>query len=152
MARAAKTTGQDILKDAGRKIAGRLLDWRCPCCERRIDLSACKRRQLQMDHWVPCAAGGHELIEGNLVVLCGQCNATKQDRVDHLAVDGWIVKALNKARGKGRELTPKGATRAAKNAHARITAARDALTSKLVEVGVWDAETVENNRAALAAM
>lgn len=147
MARAAKTTGSDILKDAGRKIAGRLLDWRCPCCQRKINLSACKKSQLQMDHWHPCAAGGAELIEANLVVLCGQCNATKQARVDHLGATGWIAAALRKARPK---LTETGAGRAASYAFARLEVARESLTTQLVAVGVWDAETVEANRAALA--
>lgn len=131
MARSTKTTGSDLLVDEGRIIAGQLVGWRCPCCNKRIDRSACKRTQIQMDHWRPCALGGDAVVEGNLIPLCGMCNAVKNDRVDHL---GWIADAITAATGAKTTL---GGQRKAPRVLARLLETRDALTAALKEAGIW---------------
>lgn len=83
--RPAGSTGDALLGRRGRAIASILSGRRCPVCGRRYGSG--KRREMQIDHLVPCAEGGDEDRRNNLVPLCGQCNASKGKR----EVVSWLI-------------------------------------------------------------
>lgn len=85
-------TGDNLASRTERQDAGRLVGWRCPVCDRRINMTGCKVSQLQMDHLHASANGGSD-APGNLIPMCGQCNATKNA---HETVDG-LARAIVKA-------------------------------------------------------
>ncbi len=84
------TTGDALLSREGRLLAGLLVGWRCPCCDVRMNSGDCKKTGLQIDHVVPFAVGGN-VIAGNLVPLCGACNASKSDSTDLI---DWLERRL----------------------------------------------------------
>lgn len=97
-------TGANLASRPERLAMGRLVGWACPVCSRRINSSGCSKRGLQVDHLHAHALGGSD-EPGNLIPLCGQCNAAKRD---HELTEGLAyavraatrLKTLNGARDR----------------------------------------------------
>ena len=129
--RSYTTTGTELLVDEGRVLAGQLVGWHCPCCGRRMHRGAASPDQLQIDHWFPCAAGGADMVIGNLIPLCAACNAVKKDEIDHIK---WIKRALANVRGNK---TTRGMGALAPAVLAHLIEVREELTNLLKSKGIW---------------
>lgn len=139
MARDWTTTGEDLLSDAGRRVAWHLAEGRCPVCDRRFYVGCADRKtNLTMDHVVAHANGGG--CEGNLIPLCGSCNSSKR----HTPLDEWLPARLLKI---GRARSARGAARATTNALARLEQLRADLTTALIAEGIWAAAAAAKEAA-----
>jgi 5-methylcytosine-specific restriction endonuclease McrA len=100
--RPSNSTGTALLSDRGRAVAAIFVGRRCPCCLKRFGRG--KRHEMQIDHLIPCAQGGHDL-DANLIPLCGRCNASKRDRdiITWLATWGARVGRTTAKTRPGRE-------------------------------------------------
>lgn len=129
MARTSDTTGDALLSRPGRLIAGKLVGWRCPVCARKINSGGCKKTGLQMDHLHPCSQGGG--AQGNLIVLCGSCNASKKDSTDLVE---WLTARLKTVSGAK---TTRGSRKLAPVVADQLTTLRDQITDALTKEGIW---------------
>jgi 5-methylcytosine-specific restriction endonuclease McrA len=127
--RKSDTTGDALLSRPGRLIAGMLVGWTCPVCQRRMNSGASKRTGLQMDHLHPCSQGGGAV--GNLIPLCGSCNASKRDATDLV---GWLTTRLASVAGAK---TTRGSKVLAPIVADQLTTLRDRLTATLTAEGIW---------------
>jgi 5-methylcytosine-specific restriction endonuclease McrA len=127
--RSNETTGDALLSRKGRMIAHSLVAGRCPICGRKISVQcADRRKRLEIDHYVAHAAGGSR--HGNLIAMCGSCNASKGAS----AISEWLPGRLLRLNLAS---TLRGARRSTTLRLRKLEALRDELTAALIAAGIW---------------
>lgn len=90
-------TGSNLATDPERLELGRLVDWRCPCCNARMSSNGAEDHGLTVDHVLAHIRGGSDL-PGNLIPLCASCNSSKRDEL----LEEWLPKRMCAIHGKKR--------------------------------------------------
>jgi hypothetical protein len=135
--RPANSTGDSLLSPAGRRIAARLVNNRCPICRRKMTHAYQCSTKMTIDHFVPCARGGHN---NQLLPICQGCNSSKADALFSEWLQGRLSQRIEGLGKRTSIMTEKGAARNWRRILTDLEVIRDLLTADLIEAGIWTKE------------